>query len=361
MKIGTCQAEKGKLSRGELVLAHAQSRPISIPILIAQGTEDGKTLFLSAGVHGDELNGIEILRRFIRELDVTALRGTIILLPLVNVSGFQAKERTVQYDAKDLNRSFPGDPDGTVSEQMAHTIFHEVVSRCDFGIDIHDSGKGSVLLPHPRAHIRNEAGDYDPARMEPIAAFGTDIIMLCKGMDGVMTIEAARHLSVPAFTVEVGGAMILWEGFIRRALVGLRNVLIYQGMLEGNMILPHQQFVIPGEDDISVKAPIEGMLTLKTELGKAVHRGDTLAEIYNPVTLEREVIQAQQCGVVHDLNVYAKVDAGEDVVGVLEFTTCPERGRRPGFDNVRTITYEASDGVELRRSEVFDEALSLRM
>ena len=336
MNIGTCQSEKGNLSQGELVVAvDATEGQITIPILIARGLSDGKTIFISAGVHGDEINGVEILQRFINNLDVTALKGTIIFLPLINVSGFKAKERYVQYDGKDLNRCFPGfvlisnrseiktytDDKGTVSEQIAQTIFKEVVSRCEFGVDIHDSGKGSVLLPHARAHIKDDAGGYDSSRLDAIAVFGTDIIMLCNGMDGVLTIEAYKHLGIPALTVEVGGAMILWEEFIQRALVGLNNILIYQGMLEGKMILPKEQFLIPGEDDISIKARLEGILKLKTFLGKAVDRGEELAKIYNPITLEREVILAKGCGVVHDLNVSAKVNEGEDVVGVLEFAT----------------------------------------
>jgi len=322
MNIGTCQSEKGRFSQGELVVAvDAKEGQITIPILIARGPSSGKTIFISSGVHGDEINGIKILQRFINSLDVTALKGTIIFLPLINVSGFKAKERYVQYDGKDLNRCFPGNDKGTVSEQIAHTIFQEVVSRCEFGVDIHDSGKGSVLLPHPRAHIKDEEGGYDNSRLDGIAVFGTDIIMLCTGMDGVLTIEAYKHLGIPALTVEVGGAMILWEEFIQRALVGLNNILIYQGMLEGKMILPKEQFLIPGEDDISVKAKMEGILKLKTSLGKAVDKGEELAEIYNPITLEREIILAKGCGVVHDLNVSAKVNKGEDVVGILEFAT----------------------------------------
>ena len=155
--------------------------------------------------------------------------------------------------------------------------------------------------------------------------------------------------------------MILWEDFIQRALAGLKNVLIHQEMIEGRMILPHQQLVIPGEDDISAKASIEGILYLRTELGKAVNRGKALAEIYNPITSERQTIRASQCGVVHDLNVHAKVGTGEDVVGVLEFTTCPERGRKPTSANVETIYNETSDRVQLRPSEILDEALALKI
>ncbi|MBT3265601.1 succinylglutamate desuccinylase/aspartoacylase family protein [Candidatus Poribacteria bacterium] len=360
MKIGTCRAKRGSLTQGELQVAvDPEGREVYTPVVIARGKQDGKTMFLSAGVHGDELNGIVVLQRFIRTLDATALRGSVIFLPLVNVAGFRRGQRNVPYDDRDLNRCFPGAANGTVSEQIAHTVFQEVVACCDFGIDVHDSGIDSVLLPHARAHIRDEAGDYDHDRMDPIAAFGTDIIMLCRGADGVMTIEAGRHLGVPAFTVEIGGAGILWDGFIHRAVTGLRNVLVHQGMLDGKMLLPREQYVIPGEDDVSIRAPIEGVLELETQLGHAVGRGEWLAQIHDPIASRHEVIRAGQCGVVHDLNVHAHVDVGDAVVGILEFTTCPERGRRPSPGNVETIINEASDSVALCESEVFEEALTL--
>jgi predicted deacylase len=180
-------------------------------------------------------------------------------------------------------------------------------------------------------------------------------------MDGVMTIEANRHLDVPAFTVEIGGAMILWAEFIQRALVGIKNVLVYHGMMDGQMVLPRQQFVIPGEDDIALKASLDGILYRKTELGKAVCRGETLAEICNPVTSARQLIRADQCGVIHDLNVHARVGVGEDVVGMLAFSSCPERGRKPTSANTEMIFNEAGARVKLRRSEVFDEALTLEI
>ena len=360
MKIGTCSAERGSLTRGRLQVAvDPETGPVFTPVAIARGLGGHRTAFLSAGVHGDELNGIEVLQRFMTKLDVSWLRGTVVFLPLVNVGGFQVRQRIIPADGKDLNRCFPGRADGSVADQIACTLFREVISRCDFGVDMHDSGEESVLLPHPRAHIMDESEGYDHDRLQEIAVFGTDIIMLTRGMDGVLTIESDRHLGVPAYTVEVGGGMILWEAFVQRAVVGLTNVLIHQGMLDGRMVLPKYQFVIPGEDDIARKAPIEGILHLRTQLGKAVGTDDVLAEIYDPVTVRREILRAGQCGIVHAVNIHAKVNAGDDVVGVLEFDSCPERGRRPTAKNVEVLSNEAMDGTDLRPSELFESALSL--
>jgi uncharacterized protein len=362
MKIGTCQDETGQIAHGELQVAvDANGAPLTIPLAIARGITPGKTMFLAAGVHGDEINGIAILQRFMQKLDVRALRGTIILLPLVNVSGFEAGQRYVQYDAKDLNRCFPGSREGSFSEQLAQMIFHQVIARCDFGVDVHDSGQGSVLLPHPRAHIMDESGGYDSERMELIAAFGTDIIMLTRGMEGVMTCEASRNLGIPAFTVEIGGGGILWESLIRRALTGLKNLLIFQDMLPGEMCMPHEQYILPGADNLQIQARMGGILYSKVSLGEAVNKGQILAEIFDPVTLASEVIRAKDCGVVHDLNVRGKVNAGDDVIGLLEFSSCPHRGCKPTRDDVETIIYETSRRVRIRRSEVFDAALSLKI
>lgn len=314
MKLGSCQTKKGEMVRGGLRVATDQKGgPIFVPIWIASGLKSGKTIFLSAGVHGDEINGIETLRRFIQTLDLRLLSGTILILPIVNLSGFQSKSRLVQYDGKDLNRCFPGDKNGTVSEQMAYTIFREIVSRSEFGVDIHDSGQGSVLLPHPRIHREG--------LLECAAAFGSDIIMTPNGepYPGLLSVESDRQLGIPSFTVEIGGGTILWNNLIDQAVVGLRNLLIYHGMLPGQMVLPKEQFIIPGKDDLCIKAPMEGILSRHTELGQGVNTGEMLAEIFNPITAESATIHAKACGVVHDLNVNGKVNQGEDVVGVLEF------------------------------------------
>ena len=123
MKIGTCQSRKGSISRGELRVANGTSSDgVSVPVAIAQGKENGKTAFISAGVHGDELNGIVVLQRFIESFDVSQLRGTVILLPIVNVGGFRTGSRTVPEDDTDLNRCFPGDLAGTLSKDGAYAL-----------------------------------------------------------------------------------------------------------------------------------------------------------------------------------------------------------------------------------------------
>ncbi len=125
--------------------------------------------------------------------------------------------------------------------------------------------------------------------------------------------------------------------------------------------MPHEQYILPGADNLQIQAGMGGILYSKARLGEAVNKGQILAEIFDPVTLAGEVIRAEDCGVVHDLNVRGKVNAGEDVVGLLEFSNCPHRGCKPTRDDVETILHETSKRVRIRRSEVFDAALALEI
>jgi len=129
--------------------------------------------------------------------------------------------------------------------------------------------------------------------------------------------------------VEVAGSTILWERFIEQGVSGLRNLLIHERMLPEKMVLLKYQFFLAGRDDLAAHAPIEGMLTQHVSLGQAITKGEKLATIVNPLTRERLVIRSRECGVVHDLNVHAKVDAGDDIVGLMGFGACEQNGATP--------------------------------
>ena len=359
VEIGTCKARKGERARGFLRIC--DDPPIDIPISVINGRFEGKTAFISAGIHGDEINGIEVLNRFAEGIDPSTLKGVLLILYVVNVEGYKQRRREVPFDGKDLNRCFPGDSTGSVSDRMAHTVYQEVVARSDFGIDVHDSGLGSVLLPHPRAHIQQPDGSYDESLLADISVFGSDIIMLTPGMEGVMTFEALRRRDAFAFTVEIGGGMILWETFISDALTGLRNVLSDHGMIDAPIRLPQYQYVLPGRDDLAIKSPIEGIVRLRTGLGEGVNTGDLLAEICDPITGRTESLYAQSCGVIHDLNVHGKVQKDEDVVGILGFQKCPDRGRRPNREQVMVLENSPQETVKIHDSQLFEKALQLRI
>ena len=299
-------------------------------------------------MHGDEIHAITLLHRFVQGLDLKQLSGRLLIVPVANVSGFRAGSRTVPEDGRDLNRCFPGDLRGTLSERIACFIFTELAAMADWGVDLHDSGTGSVLLPHARVHEKE--------LLDLGAAFGTEIIMkttLPPGYHGLLSIEARKRYRRPFFHVEVGGGAVLWEHLIEQGMTGLRNLLIYKKMLPGKLVLPRRQFFLPGRDDLAVPAPIAGLLTQQVALGQAVAKGQALATIENLLSGERAVIRARTNGIVHDLNVRAKVNAGEDVVGVISVEAGNTRGAKPWRHSMEKRTNHPGKTVSISKTVVF--------
>jgi thioredoxin len=345
MKAGNIHSRPTTLVRTTARISRGHQR-VDLPVWIASGHQAGPTGLLSAGIHGDEVHAITLLHRFVRQLDLKQLTGRLLIVPVANVSGFHAGSRTVPEDGRDLNRCFPGNPRGTFSERIAHFIFTELAAAADWGVDLHDSGAGSLLLPHARVHDQELVG--------PGAAFGTEILMkttLPPGYHGIFSIEARKHYQRPFFHIEVGGGAVLWEHLIKTGLTGLRNLLIYEGMLPGKLVLPRRQFFLPGRDDLARPAPLEGLLTQHVALGQAVTKGEPLATIENPLNNERAVIRAQTNGVVHDLNVRAKVSTGEDVVGVIGFGAFHERTTKPWRNSMERKTNHPGKTVSIHGSE----------
>ena len=346
MKPRNPKSRPGELVRSTVRISRG-SQQVDLPVWVASGRQPGPTALLSAGIHGDEVHAIALLHRFVQELDLKQLTGRLLIVPVANVSGFHAGSRSVPEDGRDLNRCFPGDPKGTLSERIAYYIFTELAAAADWGVDLHDSGRGSVLLPHARVH--------DPELLDLGAAFGTEIIMkttLPPGYHGILSIEARKRYQRPFFHVEVGGGAILWEDLIKQGITGLRNLLVHEGMLPGKLVLPRRQFFLPGRDDLAIPAPIEGLLIQHVVLGQVVAKGQTLATIENPLNEEHAVIRARTSGIVHDLNVRAKVNAGEDVVGVIGFGAFNGGRTKPWRNSREKRTNHPGKTVSIRDSKI---------
>lgn len=347
MNTANTQPQPATLARMTVRISRGTQR-VDLPVWVASGRQPGPTGLISAGIHGDEVHAITLLHHFVQQLDLSQLTGRLLIVPVANVSGFHAGTRTVAEDGRDLNRCFPGNPKGTLSERIAHYIFTELAAVADWGVDLHDSGRGSVLLPHARVH--------DEGLLELGAAFGTEIVMkttLPPGYHGILSIEARRRYRRLFFHVEVGGGAVLWEHLIEQGMTGLRNLLVYEGMLPGKLVLPRHQFFLPGRDNLTRPAPIEGLLTQQVALGEAVVKGQTLATIDNPLNQEHAVLRARTNGIVHDLNVRAKVNAGEDVVGVMGFGPFHGRKTKLWRNSMEQRTNHPGKTVSVRDSEIF--------
>lgn len=321
----------GELNFGFLPI----NKKIRLPLAVMKGKEEGTTCFISGGVHGDEINGPRLVELVMHSLDPKKLKGTIIFLPIVNITGFHYKQRHVFEDDKDLNRCFLF-RGKSISYKMAKVIFDEIIRKCDFGIDCHDSGKRDILLPHSRVH-RNETGEHhDGCTIDMGKILGTRIIMRRGGDRGMMAIESFKRLKKPVLTVEVGGGMVLWDDFLQEGLRGIRNVLIYNGMIKGKIKLPKEQFLISDVNRFNYTSNREGLLYKKVRLGDYIHKDDLIAVIFDPINKQTERVHSKHCGFVFSLKMQDKVDEDEVIVSILQKTSCSEHktSEQKGFTRI---------------------------
>jgi predicted deacylase len=265
------------------------SGAIQIPVTVIRGTKPGPTAFVTGAVHGDEINGADIVRRLIFDVSHENLCGTLIAIPVVNIPGFIAQSRYLPYH-RDLNRFFPGKRRGNNAERVAYRIFNEVIRKCDFGIDLHTAADGRMNLPHVR-------GDMSHPRVRKLArAFGATVLIDQPGLKGSLRKEAT-DAGVPTILFEAGET----RRFSRKvSVVGLRgvlNVLHAMGMWsETAEEKPPFQVIVKSSEWL--RAEKGGILDLAVGPGDLVYQGDRVGAILNPFGRTVTQIPAPVTGIV---------------------------------------------------------------
>jgi len=242
---------------------------------IRGGAGDGPTLGLIAGIHGDEPLGVETIRRFLAELDPASFSGSLFVLPVANPYAFQALTRNTTLDMSNLNRIFPGDPDGMLTDQLAHAIVQQIVPNCDYLIDFHSGGN---LATVDYVYLHDDLGLAE--------AFGCEILFHGPSYAGSLG-DYARSNGVPTIVSELGGGQQLNEHYVQKGLRGIRNVMKKLEMLPGEPERPDRQVVV---DELIVLRPHHGGLMLSevepARLGESVAKGTVLGRIVSPYTFE---------------------------------------------------------------------------
>ncbi|HEY7775837.1 MAG TPA: succinylglutamate desuccinylase/aspartoacylase family protein, partial [Kineobactrum sp.] len=167
---------------------------IATPVLVANGAEPGPTLCITAALHGDELNGIETVRRVLYNLDPAKLRGAVIGVPIVNLQGFHSGSRYLA-DRRDLNRHFPGDPDGSSASRIAYSFFNEIIQHCSAVVDLHTGSFNRTNLPQLRGDLSN------PKVVQLTKGFGSTVVLHSDGSKGTLR-RSAVEFGIPAVTLE---------------------------------------------------------------------------------------------------------------------------------------------------------------
>ena len=315
LKIGNVTVPMGQTVDVRLEVSERYTgEPVSLPIRVIRATHPGPSVFVTAGVHGDELNGVGIVHdlAFGRPLMLTS--GTLIMVLVVNVFGFETQLRYMP-DRRDLNRCFPGSLDGSLSSRIAHTIFKEVVVKCDYGIDLHSAAAPRINFPN----IRGDLSLSSIKRMSEV--FGCEVIVNSKGPAGSLRREATKH-GCPTIILEAGEPCKIEPAILKIGIRGVFNVLKELGMMAGRPLGPAHLSRV--EKSMWVRAQTGGILRYHVSPGKEVKANQPIATTVSVFGKEQSVLKSPVDGVVLGMTTLPTVKPGEPVCHIA----IPEKAHR---------------------------------
>lgn len=277
----------------------------TLPMAVLNGVADGPQVFVTAAVHGDELNGIATCRRLLDHLDPSRLRGRVIVVPIVNVLGAQLNSRYLP-DRRDLNRSFPGSRSGSMAARIARLLTDEVVDGSDLGIDLHTAA--SHRTNHPQVRLDTS----DPVALDAAVAFGAPFVLDAKLRPGSLR-AAAGERGVPVLTFEGGGPSRFDPEPVDVAERGILRVLHRLGMIDGAPDPAHRHPMVLHESRW-LRAERGGILELHVEPGERVEAGGPLWDTVSPLGEERAEHVATEAGYVIGVTTLPLVQPGQAIV-----------------------------------------------
>ena len=279
--------------------------PVSLSAHVVHGRADGPTVFVSAGIHGDEVIGVEIVRRLLRTPNLDRLRGTLLVIPVVNTFGFIGHSRYLP-DRRDLNRCFPGSAGGSLGARLAQLFLAEIVARSDFGIDLHSAAIHRTNLPQIRIAS-------DEPRLDQLAeAFGAPVILTSPLRDGSLR-GAAKAIGRDVLLYEAGEGLRFDEMSVRAGVAGILRVLRHVGAVPAKGIArattpPHRC-----QSSRWLRAPAGGLLRTFRADGDVVARGDVMAAVSDPFGEGEREVAAPFDGIVIGRAVLPVVNEGDAV------------------------------------------------
>ena len=284
---------------------------MTMPIHVIHGRREGPRLFVSAAIHGDEINGTEIIRRLMKLKKIKKLKGTLIAVPVVNVYGF-LKQSRYSPDNRDLNRFFPGSEKGSLTSQLANMFMDEIVSHSTCGIDLHAGSNHRTNFPQIRANIE------DPDTLRLAEAFGVPVIIHAKIRDGSLR-QAVSEKSIPFLLYEAGEALRFDEIAIRAGIRGILSVMETIGMLRRSPTRK-KRVIEPLIADATtwVRAPASGILYMNVPLGARVGKNKKLGVIADPFGAREAVMESPVSGMVIGRLNLPLVHQGDAVIHIAQ-------------------------------------------
>lgn len=283
---------------------------LGMPVSVICGKQSGPVLFVSAAIHGDELNGVEIIRRLLKRKLLNSLRGTLIAVPIVNIHGFLDQSRYLP-DRRDLNRSFPGSAKGSIASRLANTFLTEIVSISDYGLDLHTGAINRSNLPQIRANLDDE-------KTAALAkAFAAPVIINSNVRDGSLR-SCAVDLGIPMLIYEAGEALRFDEICIRGGLRGIMNVMRSIGMLP-EAKSGKQRVPVEARSTSWVRASSSGIVNWKVKLGSSVHKDQPIASLSDPMGGQDDTVYAPFDGIVIGRSNLPLAHEGDALANIAAF------------------------------------------
>ena len=291
---------------------------VAMPVHVVSGRLDGPVLFVTAAIHGDEINGIEIIRRLLATKALARMSGTLVAVPVVNVYGFVSQSRYLP-DRRDLNRSFPGSERGSMAARLADTLITEIVAKCTHGIDLHTAAEGRTNLPQIRVDL-----DRHPELQGLAEAFDPPVVLDSPTRPNTLR-DAAGDL--PMLLYEAGEALRFDELAIRAGLKGVLRVMRRLGMLPPTKDAKRPSKVWVANNSVWMRAPQSGILRSRVPLGGVVGEGDVLGVISDPLGESGQSVVSNVSGVLIGATKLPLVHEGEALfhVATTVSTSAAER------------------------------------
>ena len=311
--IGGDVVPRGKSVRLEIPVAElATGTQVGMPVQVIRSRKPGPVVFVSAAIHGDELNGVEIIRRLITSFTTKAKisSGTLILVPMVNVFGVHTQTRYTP-DRRDLNRTFPGSETGSLAGRLAHTFMREIVDQSDYGIDLHTGAIHRSNLPQIRANLKDEE------TRNLAEAFGVPVILNSELRDGSLR-QIAADQGTRILLYEAGEALRFDELSIRAGVKGVQNVLAALGMMRKRS-RRHAPEPFAANRSYWLRAPESGIVRDLKHLGDWVDKGEALAEIGDPYGEVKARLITTKAGIIIGQQNIPLVQEGDAMFHIATF------------------------------------------
>lgn len=297
------------------------AEPVQIPTSTVSGSAGGPHLLITGGVHGDEFESMQAIRRLIHTLDAATVRGRITLAPVVNASAFERRHRTGA-DELDLARTCPGSADGTITERTAHAL-SQLIGQADYYIDLHTGGTGMAVYPLAGYCLHSDPDVLDVQR-RMARAFNLPLIWgTSAALDG-RSLSVARDLGIPAIYTEYGGSAVCLPEGVDAYVEGCLNVMAALDMLDRPTPPSAVKTLVeddrPGSGHMQVRNPasMAGYFDAAVQLGQTIRMGDPLGTVSDALGNRVETIPSDSSGMVIVLRTFPRVDKGDAVAVVID-------------------------------------------